>query len=120
MEESLEVSTSILIFLQFLPVLFLVEVINDYTNEHIHDKEGSANHETDKVNDHVWLMVLNLNFVDTRSINACVHDSSPTLGGCQYEQSPHRLNDVVKVRETICPVEACIQAVFLCDDAWSC
>ena len=119
-EEGFEISTSVLFLQHFLSVLFLVEVVDDHSDKHVHDKESSAHHEADKVNDHAGVMILFLNFVDADSVDACPHDSSPTLRRGQDEQCPHSLDDVVKVTVTVGKLVARIKAVLFRHYSWSC
>lgn len=67
-------------------LFFVVEHVNNDTDEHVQDEEGTKDHEEDEEQGLGWGFTLLRNFVDDVGVNSIPHYADPTFGGHNIEK----------------------------------
>lgn len=81
----------------------LVEIVYNHSNKHVHDEQGACDHDYNKVDGHIRIIVLEWLHINSSRVYCHEHKTCPTLCCAKDEQSTHCLSNVVKVRVIVVP-----------------
>jgi hypothetical protein len=100
-----------------LESLFLVvEDIDDNTDEHVEDKEGTKYHEEDEKQGLRWGFTLFWHFVDDIGVNSIPHNADPTFSGHNVEKGDKGGAHIVEILVLVDPIATVIHTVKLIND----
>ena len=93
-------------------LLYLIEVVDDDTDEEVDNELTADDHKGDEVGCHDWLVVELGLHVDSSCVHTIVHHTHPAFRSHHLEQSHHRIHHVVKVYVLILPGTTCVDTVL--------
>lgn len=85
---------------------YLVEIVDDDTDEEIHDQVRANEHEQHEEPDDHYVLVPDRLHVHVSCVHGRVHNRCPSLGGGNLEEREQSLSDVVELlRNGLVPIQ---------------
>ena len=97
-------------------LLFLIESVDDDTDEEIQDEERAYNHEEHAEEDEARVLISAWHLMNLRGVDRVPHDIHPTFRRHHTKHRHHGIHYVVKVSALVDPFAAIVKTIPLCQD----